>query len=141
MRASRTVEEPTRDKDRRADNDRRAVDADERYRDDRSASERRERTRRPAPSLSLADAAQAGLEQIAELIGKEPSGVVSAEPAEDGWLIGVEVVEERRVPSIADLMGLYEAAIDSDGMLVSYRRTRRYPRGRGNGDERKGATT
>ena len=50
-------------------------------------------------------------------------------------LVTVEVVEDRRIPSSTDLMSTYEAELDGDGELMSYRRTRRYPRGRGDAGE------
>jgi hypothetical protein len=88
--------------------------------------------RRRTPALSPVEAADAALRHIVDLTGKEAVGVISLERAGDsGWRIGVEVVEDRRVPSALDLLGLYLAEVDSDGALVTYRRTRRYPRGRG----------
>ena len=93
--------------------------------------------RRPgrARGLSAAKAARAGLRQIAELTGKKPEGVTEVEPAQDGWLVGVEVVEDRRIPSSADILAIYQADVDSEGELASYRRVRRYSRGRGDGSE------
>jgi hypothetical protein len=85
---------------------------------------------------SAPDAARAGLGHISELTGKEVIGVTSVEPAEDGWFIGVEVVEERHIPSTADLLALYEAEIDMDGTLLAYRRVKRYSRGRADTDGR-----
>jgi hypothetical protein len=85
--------------------------------------------------LTAAQASQVALRQIAELTGKEPAGVTGVEPADDGWVVGVEVVEDRRIPSSTDLLATYETEIDMEGDLLSYRRVRRYPRGRGdNGD-------
>jgi hypothetical protein len=89
------------------------------------------RPKRPARELSASGAAEAGLRHVAELTGKETSGVTSLQPAEDGWVVGVEVVEERRIPSSSDMLALYEAEIASDGDLLAYRRTGRYSRGRG----------
>lgn len=83
------------------------------------------------PDLSPTEAAQAAAGYITALTGKELGGVVSLERAEDGWLIGVEVVEDRRIPSSNDMLGLYLAKIDLDGSLLTYQRTRRYVRGRG----------
>ena len=76
------------------------------------------------------EAAEAGLRQITDLTGREVQGVVSLEPAESGWVVGVEVVEDRRIPSSTDVLALYEAEIDADGDLLSYNRKRRYPRGK-----------
>jgi hypothetical protein len=75
-------------------------------------------------------AADAGLRHVAEITGREPQGVVSLEPAEGAWVVGVEVVEDRRIPSSTDVLGLYEAKIDSDGELMACTRTRRYARGK-----------
>jgi Gas vesicle synthesis protein GvpO len=81
--------------------------------------------------ISAAAAAEAGLRSIVELTGKQPEGVTAVEPTDDGWLVGVEVVEDRRVPSSADILAMYEAELDPDGNLVSYRRMKRYSRSRG----------
>jgi hypothetical protein len=85
--------------------------------------------------MSAAEAAQSGLRQIAELTGKEAEGVTGVEPTDDGWAVGVEVVEDRRIPSSGDMLATYEADIDMGGQLLSYRRVRRYSRGHGDGGE------
>jgi hypothetical protein len=83
------------------------------------------------PPLTAAKAGRYGLRQIAELTGKEPEGVTGVEPTEDGWVVTVEMLEDRRIPSTTDLLATYETEIDADGELISYRRVRRYARGRG----------
>jgi len=83
------------------------------------------------PPLTAAEVGRYGMRQIAELTGKEPEGVTGVVPAEDGWLVTVEVVETRRIPASTDLLATYETEIAPDGELVSYRRVRRYARGRG----------
>ncbi len=85
--------------------------------------------------LTAAEAGRAALRHIAGLTGKELEGVTGVEPVEDTWVVGVEVVEDRRIPSSTDILATYETELDLDGELVSYRRVRRYTRGRGdNGD-------
>ncbi|HEY2128314.1 MAG TPA: gas vesicle protein GvpO [Streptosporangiaceae bacterium] len=81
-----------------------------------------------ADGLSAAAAAEAGLRQIAALTGKSPEGVTGVEPTEDGWLVSVEILDDRRVPSSGDILALYEAELDPDGSLLAYRRARRYSR-------------
>ena len=81
--------------------------------------------------LTAAQAARAGLRQIAELTGKQVEGVTGVGPTDDGWMVGIEVVEDRRIPSSSDILATYEAGLDMDGELLSYRRVGRYPRGRG----------
>jgi hypothetical protein len=101
---------------------------------DRRGTRRRSRSGR-SDGLTAAKAGQAALSQIAELTGKEPEGVTGIESADDGWVVGVEVVEDRRIPSSTDILATYETELDMDGELVSYRRVRRYPRGRGDDED------
>lgn len=74
-------------------------------------------------------AAAKALDQVGQLLTSVPVGVTSVAPVDDGWLVEVEVLEERRIPSSSDLLALYEVELDLDGELLAYRRTRRYPRG------------
>ena len=80
--------------------------------------------------LDVATAAEEGRRLIAAVTNKEPEGVTSVEPTDAGWVIEVEVLEDRHIPSSSDVLALYEVEVDSDGALLSYRRTQRYPRGR-----------
>ena len=85
--------------------------------------------------LSAAEAGREGLRQITELTGKDPETVTGVQRSKSGWTVTVEVIEDHRIPSSTDILSTYEAEIDGDGELLSYRRTRRYARGRGdNGD-------
>ena len=80
-------------------------------------------------------AAAAAVRQLDELIMNEPVGVTSIEPLEDGWLVEVEVIEEHRIPSSADILALYEIELDDEGDLLAFRRTKRYARATGTGSE------
>ncbi|HZB34253.1 MAG TPA: gas vesicle protein GvpO [Streptosporangiaceae bacterium] len=90
-----------------------------------------------AGGLDVAAAAQAGRRLIAAVTNREPEGVTSVEPVDTGWVIEVEVLEDRHIPSSADVLALYEVELDGDGTMLSYRRTQRYTRGRGNGTSRR----
>ena len=103
--------------------------------DDDERPVKRGRSEPEAEGITAPEAAQAALRAIVELTGKNPEGVTAVEPTEDGWLVGVEVVEDQRVPSSSDILANYEAELDADGGLMSYRRGRRYPRGRGDNGE------
>lgn len=81
--------------------------------------------------LTVVEAATAGMSGIALLTGKQPEGVTAVEPMSNGWIIAVEVIEDRHVPSTADLLATYEAELGADGTLLAYKRTNRYARGRG----------
>ncbi|TQM32865.1 gas vesicle protein GvpO [Nocardia bhagyanarayanae] len=82
-----------------------------------------------SPCRTAGQAAAVAIAALAELTSKQAEGATSAEPIEEGWLVEVEVLEDRRIPSSADMLALYEVELDSDGNLVAYRRTRRYSRG------------
>ncbi|MBH0118164.1 gas vesicle protein [Rhodococcus sp. HM1] len=83
----------------------------------------------PLPPLSAAEVARFAVEYLTELTTKDPQGVTSVSPSDDGWTVEIEVIEDRRIPSTADMLALYEVRLDPDGELLSYRRTKRYGRG------------
>lgn len=108
------------------------VDEPEAVGEDRSAGNGRQRPARPSRSaMTAAEAARAALRQIAELTAKQPEGITGVERTEDGWAVGVELVEDQRIPSSSDILATYEIAIGPDGEMQAYRRIRRYARGRG----------
>lgn len=80
-------------------------------------------------SGSAEQAARRAARQVADLTGKRPESVVSLERSDDGWKVGIEVVESPRIPDTADILATYEVQLGRDGTLRSYRRTRRYARG------------
>jgi hypothetical protein len=74
--------------------------------------------------------------QLAEITGMEAGAVTGLErAADDGWKVTVELIELSRVPSAADVLGVYEATLDAGGELLEYRRVRRYARGQAGGPE------
>jgi hypothetical protein len=82
------------------------------------------------PPLAAREAADIAREYITDIAGQEPVAMTSVEPADDdGWAVEFEVIEERRIPSSADILAIYEVELDGDGELLAFRRTRRYMRG------------
>ena len=111
---------------------------------DEQAIEESEESEESAPrggadGMTVAIAAREGQRLIAAVTNKQPQGVTSVEPSDNGWVVEVEVLEDRHIPSSADVLALYRVEVDADGGLVAYRRTERYTRGRGpsgtNGEE------
>jgi hypothetical protein len=80
--------------------------------------------------VSLGEVTTYAMRHVAELSGREAVGVTAVERTEHGWRVCVEVVELRRIPDTSDILALYETEVGGDGELVSFRRIRRYPRGR-----------
>jgi hypothetical protein len=99
------------------------------------AESRRNGGKRPA------EIARSAREQLAELIGRPPEGVLGVERNDDddgdgGWRVTLEVLELRRVPDSTDLLGRYLAVMDDDGELLEYQRVARYQRGQPDGEGR-----
>ena len=78
---------------------------------------------------SMVRIARRAAELVGVCTGRHPESVISIERRDDGWCIGVEVIETRRIPDSADILAIYEVLLSSDGDLRSYRRVRRYARG------------
>jgi gas vesicle protein GvpO len=128
----RDADEPeTSDEDEMLDADEpEAADQDESPDNGQRRPSRRSRT-----GMTAGEAAKAALREIAALTAKQPEGVTEVERTEDGWTVGIELVEDQRIPSSSDILAIYETTIDADGELLSYRRVRRYARGRGDSEE------
>ncbi|WP_312888360.1 gas vesicle protein GvpO [Nonomuraea rhodomycinica] len=128
------ADEPTAENDEDyQDEDVQDEEADD-YQDEEEDDYEEERPRRRGRRLSAATAGEAGLRHIAELTSREPEGVTLVKPSDGGWTVGVEVVEDRRIPSSGDVLAMYEAELDAEGGLLSYRRLRRYRRGSGDSE-------
>lgn len=77
------------------------------------------------------EAASFALREIMKITEKQPESIIGVEPSRDGWSVRFEVVEDRRIPSSADILATYEAEIDAEGELMSFRRISSYTRGQG----------
>jgi Gas vesicle synthesis protein GvpO len=69
-------------------------------------------------------------EQVADVTGREVEAVSGFRRDDDGggWVVTVEVLELRRVPSTMDLLATYEVAVSGDGDVLGFERRRRYYR-------------
>ncbi|OMC23225.1 gas vesicle protein GvpO [Mycobacterium colombiense] len=81
-------------------------------------------------SIVAREAARLAPRYITEMTGRHPERITAVEPDDEGgWIVEAEIVEERRIPSSADMLALYEIELDLDGTLLWFERTRRYMRG------------
>ncbi|MEV4733724.1 gas vesicle protein GvpO [Saccharopolyspora sp. NPDC049426] len=124
----RRASEPTERRRRRREEDQEKGAAQREEPGSREASADEPATRQ----LGATEAAKLAVDHVTALTGRDSEGVTSLERTDDGWLVGVEVVESHRVPDSTDVLAVYEAELDHSGELVSYRRRDRYARGRGN---------
>jgi hypothetical protein len=74
-------------------------------------------------------AARLAAEHVLALTGRCPENVVLVAREDDGWQVGVEVMELRRIPDTTDILAIYEVTLDSNGDLVRCERGQRYHRG------------
>jgi hypothetical protein len=82
------------------------------------------------PLIAALEAAELGPKYMTEISHRRPARVTAVEPADEGgWVVEVEMIEDRRIPSSADMLALYEIELDAEGALLGYERTRRYVRG------------
>ena len=80
--------------------------------------------------IAALEAAQLAPKYVGEITNRQPARITAVEPTDEGgWIVEVEVVEDQRIPSSADMLALYEIELDLDGELLGYGRTRRYMRG------------
>ena len=76
------------------------------------------------------DIVRRAVSQVAELVGRAPESVSGFERREDGCTSALEVVELERIPHSTDVIASYDVAVDDDGRVLEYARTRRYYRNR-----------
>jgi len=70
------------------------------------------------------------LKEISERAKKELQAVTNlavstlagASKVEDGWQVGIELIERKAIPDAQDLLGLYEVRLDNDGHMISFQR-------------------
>ncbi|RMI31461.1 gas vesicle protein GvpO [Nocardia stercoris] len=69
------------------------------------------------PALTAERAAAVAVERLVRLTSKDVQGVTSVEPIEDGWLVEIETLEDRRIPSSADILAPMQAWMDWVGRV------------------------
>lgn len=82
--------------------------------------------RRKGETATAADIAVHAKAELAAVTGLDADRVSAVERRPDGWHVVVDLVELRRIPAATDVLAAYEAEFGPTGILLSYRRTRRY---------------
>jgi len=72
--------------------------------------------------LELGDLMGRAKQQLADLTGLKPVGVIQAFKDDQGWHVDLEMLEMSRIPSTTDLLGDYEVLLDDDGRLLRFER-------------------
>lgn len=72
--------------------------------------------------------AQRAKEQLVGLTGLTLDTISGIVRDEQGWHVGLEFVELKRIPDGNDMLATYEVLLNNEGELIHYQRTRRYRR-------------
>jgi hypothetical protein len=105
-------------------------DAERQGRNGQRDGDERGAPRRPRrPQSDGMRAARVAAENVLALTGRCPENVVSVARDDDGWQVGVEVLELSRIPDTTDILAIYEVTLDDNGDLVRCERGQRYHRG------------
>ncbi len=64
--------------------------------------------------------------QLTKLTGYPVDSVVGFSKTDEGWRLTVTVVELNRIPPATDVLAEYVVGLDEAGVVVDYRRGRRY---------------
>jgi len=67
--------------------------------------------------------------QLANSTGLKAEGVTRAFRDDQGWHVGVEVLEMSRIPTATDVLGDYEVVLDENGSMLKFERKRTRLRG------------
>ncbi len=78
------------------------------------------------PTIGAADIAERAKGELSRVTGLDADHVSSVLLESDGWHVTVDLIELRRIPAATDVLAAYEAVFTPAGILMSYRRTRRY---------------
>lgn len=78
--------------------------------------------------LRGAEAVRLAKEYLHEFTGKSCEQISGLEAIEEGWVVVLELIELKRIPDTADILGSYVVTLDREGELVAYERVERYCR-------------
>ncbi len=74
--------------------------------------------------------------QLADTTGLKPVAITRAFEDEEGWHIGVAMLEMSRIPPSTDVLGDYEVLLNDCGGMVRFERRRARLRGETGEEER-----
>jgi hypothetical protein len=80
-------------------------------------------------ATNLADLVADTKRQMTAVTGLVPDTVSRFDRSDDGWMIEIDMLEHRSVPSTQDLLASFEVALDEGGQVMRWRRTGRFVRG------------
>ena len=83
---------------------------------------------KPATRDQLRDVVEEARLALRDLHGADAESVSFVGRSGEGWVVGLEVVEVRRIPDSTDVLATYEVELDGEGGVLRFERMRRYSR-------------
>ena len=74
--------------------------------------------------MSFVELARQAKEQLAQVTGLKPVVVSATFKDEHGWHVFLDMLEMKRIPDSADVLGYYEVLLSDDGDMLKFRRKR-----------------
>jgi Gas vesicle synthesis protein GvpO len=79
--------------------------------------------------VPMRDTVEVAAGYVADITDCQPTQVTALKSTDEGgWFVEVEAVADRRFPSSADMLELYEIELDADGEVLGHQRIDRYMR-------------
>ena len=69
--------------------------------------------------------------QMAAITGLSPETVSRLDRSDEGWSVGIDMLEHRSIPRTQDLLASFDVAVNGDGTIQRWRRTGRFVRCQG----------
>lgn len=79
--------------------------------------------------MEMTELAEKAKKELASLTGLKPLTVTRTFKDDQGWHIGVEMLEMTRIPTATDVLGDYETLLAEDGTMLKFERKRTRLRG------------
>ena len=79
--------------------------------------------------MEMTDVLERAKKQLASSTGLKPEGAIRAFKADEGWHVGVEMLEMTRIPTSTDVLGDYDVLLAEDGSMLRFQRKRTRLRG------------
>lgn len=79
--------------------------------------------------MKMVEVLERAKRQLADTTGLKAVAVTRALRDDEGWHVGLEMLEMPRIPPATDVLGAYDVHLAQDGTLLRFERTGRRLRG------------
>ena len=75
-------------------------------------------------AIGIGEVIEKARSDLSKLTALEVGSTVGAARDDDGWVVGMEVVEKHSLPDGMDVLATYETKLDPDGNMLEFKRIR-----------------